>query len=149
MCTCRCLSVSCSLIFQERNISVTWSRKTALLQTSSWHASLKDQTIFLAVILSTNYCCGQASFLPSSPSPFLFLSKCLVPPDREEVCGQCIALTSSTFRSLSTEAGLLFTLFLKMPSLKFLCHTRLGDAFSAEVDCCDSPLKLRINVLYR
>lgn len=86
------------------------------------------------------------SFIPAPP-PLLFLSKCLVLPDRE-LCEQCIALASSTLSSLSTEAGFLFTLLLKMPSLKFLYCTKLGDAFSAKVNCCDSPLKLRINVLY-
>lgn len=36
-----------------------------------------------------------------------------------------------------------------MPSLKFLYCTKLGDAFLAEVNCCDSPLKLRINILIK
>lgn len=61
------LSVSCSLVLQERNIPVTWSRKAALLQTSSQHTALKDRTILFAVTLSTNYCCG-SSFVPRPPS---------------------------------------------------------------------------------
>lgn len=41
-----------------------------------------------------------------------------------------------------------YTFFLQMSSFRFLHYMRLGNVFSTGVSWHDSPLKLRINVLY-
>lgn len=153
--------MSCCLFLQERKISVTWSRNTGLPQASSQHASPKDQTVFSAIILSTNELQLKLHSHHHAPAPLLFLCWLLIDwhsrstkyqqfPLMEKCVNSASLLPLEPPGACSVQKHLFFfyTFFLQMSSRSFLHYTRLGNAFSTGVSWHDSPLKLRINVLY-
>lgn len=150
----------CCLFLQERKISVTWSRNTVLPRASSQHASPKDQTVFSAIILSTNEPQLKLHSHHHPAAPLLFsadfwLTGTPGQPNTNSFPWWKSVWTVHHSRLLNPQelvqyknVFFSYTFFLQMSSFRFLLYTRLGNIFSTGVSWHDSPLKLRMNVLH-